>query len=252
MKKITAVFAMLLALASVGEAQSAQDPALFQGEMNAAQVKSYITGSKFLPLSINTNNSFNNAREKADVVAVAREQITRNGNYLAYYNAAVVYAVQSEPYGLDEFVPLDVHDAANAIANATKAIELSPNTPYMYYLRGDVYMDQGTEPIVPTGELQIKSHDYARKALADYEKVAELKPSIAPYGHMASLARALRMTEKANKYEQRSLAQQRAMEQAAADRSSRQQQTQRSVRRGVEEHNRQIQNNFWSNWSLFK
>ena len=121
----------------------------------------------------------------------------------------------------------------------------------MYFLRGDVYMKQGTEWNTPLGVLDIKSHDYARKALADYEKVAELKPSIAPYGYMASLAKALRMTEKVAKYEQRALAQQRAVEQEAAARSAaRQRQAQRFVRKKMEEHRREIQNNFWSNWII--
>ncbi len=246
---------MLMACISLGFAEEQNDPFLYKGELNAAKVKQYITTSKFLPLSINGLNAFNNPQEKAEVVAMAKEQINRHHNYMAHYNAAVVYSVNAEPYGLDEFVPLSDSDAANAILNATKAIELGANNPapYMYFLRGDVYMKQGTEWNTPLGVLDIKSHDYARKALADYEKVAELKPSIAPYGHMAALAEALRMTGKAATYQQRANAQQAAIERAVADRASHQRQAQRSVRKGVqEEQKKQIQNNFWSNWSLFK
>jgi len=252
MKKITAVLVMLLACVSLGLAQ-ANDPLLFNGDLNAAQVKKYIMQSKFLPLSINGLNSFDNKQEKASVVDVAKEQINRHHNYMAYYNAAVVCAANAEPHGLDEFVPLSVRDATNAINYATEAIKRSPNTPYMYLLRGQVYEQQGTEWIVPTGEFEIKSHDYARKALADYEKAAEIKPSIAPYGVMASLAKSLRMMEKASKYEKVAQAQQRASDKALEEQNARRVQAQRErVRRGVEEHRRVINNNFWSKWSLLK
>lgn len=244
MKKITAVLGMLLVGVSFGFAQK-NDPFLYNGDLSADKVKEYITTSKFLPLSINMANSFQYAQEKEDVLAVAKEQINRHHNYMAYYNAAVVCAADAEEHAADEFVSLSARDAANAINYATEAIKRSPNTPYMYLLRGHVYLDQGAEWIVPLGEFDIKSHDYARKALADYEKVMELKPGIAPYANMADLAKALRLTEKAVKYEQRALAQQRAADKANADQEARQQKAQRAVKQGMSE----VEKNFWTQFA---
>lgn len=184
-----------LALAQTG------NPYVFQKNLSADEVVGRMEKSEFLPLLLNDKNSFFNPEEKARVVKAAVAQVKKHNNYQAHYNAAVVYATYAEFNGLDAWDALDIHDAENAIRHATIAIGKSPKTPYMYLLRGQVYYDQSVWYNPREMEFSIKSHDYAKKALADFKEVLALQPSLAPYRDMAILSRLLGRLDEAGRYE---------------------------------------------------
>ena len=196
-KKVVLAFALSV-LSSGVFAQYIKDPAVFDGNMTVDKVISRIKNNELLPLRLNDYDSFQNSAEKERVIKVAGAQVTRYNDYTAHYNAAIVYATSGEFVG-DVQIPLSATNAANALRHATKAIELQPKSVYMYLLRGEVYARQGVgwDPHVST---YIISHDYAKKALADFEKVAELNPALAPYLSMAGIAQALGQKAKADKY----------------------------------------------------
>ena len=182
--------------------------------VTANQVALHMGG--FLPLHL---GRFENQEEKDEAGKIAQRQIVKHDNYMTYYNAAVIYATPTEPGEGGLWVPLKEHDAANALRYATKAISLSPKTPDMYYLRGEVYYRQGVMSKEVDYGVDVRSHDFARRALADYEIVAKLKPSMAPYSDMGALADALGMKEKAAHYRDLGYA-----EQAAAEKRQKEQQ----------------------------
>ncbi len=185
---------------------------LWDGNLTERQVVSKLRRCEFLPLFINDAGAFSSAEQKASIAKIAVEQAGKCKSYAGYFNAAVVYFTQPEEFDFDSFVPLNAHDAANAIRFANKAIELSPNTPHMFFLRGSVLLDQGAVMDVTRGEYEIVSHEAAHWALQDFEKVAELNPSKAPYMDMALLAKALKQYDKASRYERMAKAREEAIE----------------------------------------
>lgn len=213
MKNVKVILWTVLAfmLLGVGVARAQADPALYQKDLTADEVIKKIQNSEFLPLQLHHTSSFYNQAEKDRVLKVVKEQLKKHNNYQVHYNAAVVYATYPEFYGFDCWNTLNEHDAANAILQAGLAIQFSPKTPYMYLLRGQVYYDQGVTYSAGEMEHYITSHEAAKKALADFEKVMEIHPGLAPYHDMATIARLLHKTDKAKRYENLAKAQEEAL-----------------------------------------
>lgn len=213
MKNIKLILWAVLAfmLLGVGVARAEVNPAIYQKDLTADEVIKKIQNSEFLPLQLNHTSSFYDQAEKDRVLKVVKEQVKKHNNYQAHYNAAVVYATYPEFFGFDCWNTLNEHDAANAIRHAGLAIGFSPKTPYMYLLRGQVYFDQGVTYSAGAMEYYIISHDAAKKSLADFEKVMDLHPGLAPYHDMAAIARLLHKTDKAQRYESLARVQEEAL-----------------------------------------
>ena len=196
MKKIMWFVFMFCALSPAASVYAGAPSFVPKADLTAQDVVVHL--DTFLPTDI---GEFSSQEEKDKAGKAAQRYIAKYNNYLAYYNAAVVYAAAPDSHA-EAFVRvrLTERDEQNAIRYATKAISLSPKTPQMYLVRGSVYYRQGTMPKIVEAGLDILSHDYAKKALADFEKVSQLHRVQAPYRIMADLAEALHQPEKAALY----------------------------------------------------
>lgn len=195
MKKLLVLLFALFTSFSVF-AQNKQDAGI-QGDLSDEQVIEKLTRNEILPLYVNSFLSFDNASNKEKIGKLAQQQVVKHRNYVAYYNAAVVYFVSDEFLGFDTSRYLSENDIANVVKYATKAIELSGKNPCpnMYLLRAEAKMkDHGLfgffgpymeeEPEVSWAK---ENKALAREILKDLEKVEKLNPKYAPYWKMAKL-----------------------------------------------------------------
>lgn len=183
-----------------------KDPRLYRGELETAQdVIDVMEQGEFLPLYFNTFDSFNGEDEKAEALNFALQQVKKQDNALTNYNVAVIYATASTEEGFDYGVRVDNKAADKAIAYAGRAINKNDKDPYMYLLRGTVLFEHSVDYSIATGRTKLINRALAMAALADFEKVAELKPELAPTGSMFVLAESLGDTEKMTKYKQKDL-----------------------------------------------
>lgn len=186
----------LFMLTGVAVAQSAPDRFLV-GDFSPDKAVEHL--SDFLPVYFN-NEGFSSVEIKGKVGQAAQHKLVDKGGYpyQAYFNAAVIYATPVDAFRT--VYPISATDAANAIRYATKAISLSPKAPYMYLVRGEVYQRQSIQ-WDPHAGFVVSDRAGVEKGLADYEKVMDLQPAIAPYDQMAVLARALGLSGKVSLYE---------------------------------------------------
>ena len=179
MKKLLVLLFALFTSFSVF-AQNKQDAGI-QGDLSDEQVIEKLTRNEILPLYVNSFLSFDNASNKEKIGKLAQKQVVKHRNYVAYYNAAVVYFVSDEFLGFDTSRSLSENDIANVVKYATKAIELSGKNPCpnMYLLRAEAkmkkhdlfgffgpYMEE--EPEVSWAR---ENKALAREILKDLEKV---------------------------------------------------------------------------------
>ena len=179
MKKLLGMFLGCMLLSIAAYAQKA-DPFLYRGELEADDVIELMQKDEFLPLSINTPRYFEDEAEKARVLEVALARVKKNDNYLNNYNAAVVYATADDLQGVDFGRHVNDEDSDKAVKYATRAIKLSPNTPYMYLLRAEVNHERAYMFSIEGSELVNK--EYAKQAEADVKKAEQLNPKLFTHG----------------------------------------------------------------------
>lgn len=200
MKKLLGIVLGCMVLCVAAYAQK-DDPFLYRGELTAKDVIELMKKNEFLPLSVNVPRYFEDEAEKAEVVAVAVDRVKKNDNYLNNYNAAVVYATADDLQGVDFGRHVNDEDSNKAVKYATRAIELSPNTPYMYILRATVNYERAYMFSIEGSELVNKK--YAEQADADMAKAYELNPTLFKKGiqsvPLSENGRFLKKIEKLNK-----------------------------------------------------
>ena len=200
MKKLLGIVLGCMVLCVAAYAQK-DDPFMYRGELTAKDVIELMKKNEFLPLSVNIPRYFEDDVEKAEVVAVAVDRVKKNDNYLNNYNAAVVYATADDLQGVDFGRHVNDEDSNKAVKYATRAIELSPNTPYMYLLRATVNYERAYMFSIEGSELVNKK--YAEQADADMAKAYELNPTLFKKGiqsvPLSENGRFLKKIEKLNK-----------------------------------------------------
>ena len=178
------------------------DPRLYRGELEKAQdVIALMEQREFLPLYLNEFDSFNGEDEKQLALDFALEQVKGSDSYLTNCNAAVVYATASSEEGVDYSVRVSEKEAQQAVIYAGAAIKKSPESPYMYLLRGQVLFEHAVDYSIGDGSTELTNRARAEQALEDFEKVEELNPVLAPYGNMAVLAEVLGDEVRMEKYQ---------------------------------------------------
>ena len=172
----------------------------------AEQVCAVVNAGNLLPLNINEYYSFNGEAEKQAAVKCAQAKLRQADNYVNNYNAAVIFATASEEEGVDYGVRVSGEEANQAANYAAKAIAKGANkdtTVYMYLLRGQTLFEHVVDYSIGNGKTDLTNRAGAAQALADFEKVAEMKPDLAPYGNMAVLAEVLGDTAKMEQYQRK-------------------------------------------------
>ena len=187
-----------------------KDPRLYRGELETAQdVIDVMEQGEILPLYFNTFDSFNGEDEKQKALNFALGQVKKQNNAVTNYNVAVVYATADTEEGCDYGVRVDEQAATQAIRFASEAIKKNNEDPYAYLLRGEVLFEHSVDYSIATGQMELINKNgmqaRAEQALADFEKVAELKPELAPTASMFVLAEALGDAERMAKYKQKDL-----------------------------------------------
>lgn len=205
MKKLLLGMLGCMTLFMTVSAQGIDMDRVYGNELTTQEVIALMEQGKFLPVRLNW---FRNEDEKQKAVAVALEQLEgRNKDYVANYNAAIVYAT-SYYVGKNEG-RLQVSDENLAIDYATAAIKQRPDDIYMYLFRAE-HLDARSNCVAfPSNEVIIENECGAKQALTDFEKVsrvlayagnnAELKKEV--FDRMAYLARILGFSDKAALYE---------------------------------------------------
>jgi len=215
MKKLLGILGCMMLCGGLALAQQTGDA--LQGNLETADdVIAAMQASQFLPLHLNEFDSFNGENEKQLALKFALKQVEKYDNYLTNYNVAVIYAAAASEEGVDYGVRVDAKEAKQAIKYATFAIgkdSKAKNTPYMYLLRGQVRFEHAVGYDIAEGKLSVSNKPMAAEALQDFEKVAELNPTLAPYGTMSALAEVLGNKDKAAQYQR---AQKRQDEKAGA------------------------------------
>ena len=179
----------------VGNFQYTVDPAIERTEdMSKKEILSVINKGGFLPLQVGHQMAFLETGAKKEAIAAVEAKLAKEKNYRNYYNAAVVYANRANFDGFD--VATMTKYADTAIKYAAKAVEIGKkdgydNSPYMNLLIGEMYFEKA---------YFTKNKANAEAALKNFQKVARLKPIIAPYNEMMMLAMTLGDQALAQKY----------------------------------------------------
>jgi len=202
MKKLLGILLGSVLLCAAAHAQQGN---LLNGKLEKAeQVCAAVEAGNLLPLNINEYYSFNGEAEKQVAVQCVQAKLRQADNYVNNYNAAVIFATASAEEGVDYGVRVTKEEADQAVNYATKAIAKGngkDTTVYMYLLRGQTLFEHVVDYSIGNGETDLKNRAGAVQALADFEKVAEMKSSLAPYGNMAVLAEVLGDEAKMEQYQ---------------------------------------------------
>ena len=184
-------------LYEVNGAKVTVDPAVVhETDMSLAKIKNVINGGGFLPIELGYAMAYKEPGDKGQAIKAAEAKLAQEKSYRTYYNAAIVYANKSDFQGHDAPVITKKEHAEKAISYAAKAVEIGKKTgydksPYMNLLIGEMYFEQA---------YYRKDSAKAQAALKNFQKVASLKPLIAPYNEMKELANILGDKQLAKKY----------------------------------------------------
>lgn len=173
-------------------------------DMTQEQMISTINKEGNLPLELGYQMAYPDGAKKQAVIAAAEEKLKKSRNYNTLYNAAIAYANRSHPYDPDDFKPVKWEGYADkAIHYAAQAVDIGKKSgydksPYMNLLIGEMYF------VHAIGERNakqfLKDRSKAEAALKNFQKVAELKPILAPYNEMKMLAEYLGQKDLVKKY----------------------------------------------------
>lgn len=133
---------------------------------------------------------------------LTQEMIVKHKSYNAYYNAVVIYAMPSELTDVGVIYYRRDNALANVKKYAAKVLSINPKAYGIYYLRGLVTLRvagfyEVPFRVTPLRTFVKKHTNEAKAALADFEKVAKLQPSAAPWLDMADLYEGFGNKEKA-------------------------------------------------------
>lgn len=205
MKKLGLMVALLFA---AGLCMAQNVDAVYQGlhgKLTDRQVQEKIKKNEILPVYVNELASFSSRRNKDILVKNAQEQIKKHKNYIAYFNATVVCATNSEFQGLDVDFDINDTDLANVLYYSQKALETGGRkaSPALYLLRAEtrmayfglfqpmsmetVFFGDGLKRWISTHKKEV------REILAEFEKLEKLNPSMA-YVHAGAISEMYKYT----------------------------------------------------------
>lgn len=160
--------------------------------LSTQQIRTKLQRNEILP-SVYLD-AFGSREIKSSLGKLAQQQVKQHRNYVAYYNAAVIYLTNAEVFD-DASSDLTATDLANVKKYASEAIKISPRSPDMYLVRGmalDKFLNFGAASNMSYVGRDVytplvKQHSKeVREILKDYEMVGKLQPDLAPWSTMAS------------------------------------------------------------------
>ena len=161
------------------------DSRWYQGDLTMEEIFAKIHARKLLPVELSHSENFMSEQDGATLFAEAHQLIGPNeqANFAIYYDLAVISAAR----GLYDDVK---HWTALALAQ-------NPNDPYVCFLQGEVRFVQFMSVYADNPEMLSQDFRPARDVLKLFERVAELRPEMAPYDEMIFLAGEIAKTSQA-------------------------------------------------------
>ena len=173
-----------LLFAPVAFAQDA-DSRWYQGDLTVEEILAKIHAKKLLPVELNHSENFMSEQDGANIFAAAYQLMGANerANFTIYYNLAVISAARGLYDEVKRWTFL--------------ALAQNPKDPYVCFLQGEVRFVQLMSVYADNPGMLSQDFRPARDVLKLFERVAELRPEMAPYDEMIFLAGEIAKTSQA-------------------------------------------------------